>query len=133
MNPAPRIDAVVYDESTPLLDHEQVDMLAACGDGTASMLKRWFDLFVSESLDELEALEAVCDRSDLIGFRRIIHFVAGGAGNLGLARLAAFYRGIEQALDAERLTDLSECAGAVLEEFELGREVYEAELNAIMI
>ena len=61
--------------------------------------------------------------------RNVVHFIAGSAGNLGLARLAAFYRAIEFALDEKRLTDLSSVEAPIRREFECARDAFRDNFN----
>jgi len=113
------------------MDREQIDMLLMSdeGDPDTSLARELFDLFASESATKLEALPEVCAQGDVQQLRNIVHFIAGSAGNLGLARLAAFYRAIECAIDQQQLTDISTVEPLVRCEFELAREAFRADFN----
>ncbi len=131
MSEAPKIEHVHYDESLPLMDREQIDMLIMGdeGDEDMTLASELFDLFACESAAKLEALPEVCAAGDGPQLRNIVHFVAGSAGNLGLARLAAFYRAIEYAIDEGRLTDLSNCEAPIRSEFDAAREAFRADFQ----
>ena len=131
MSEAPRINHVHYDGNCPIMDREQIDMLLMNDedDMDTELAGELFELFESESMAKLDALPKVCEQGDALALRNIVHFIAGSAGNLGLARLAAFYRGIERALDEESLTDLSACEQPIRLEFECARDALRAEFN----
>ncbi|MBT62597.1 MAG: hypothetical protein CML13_05225 [Puniceicoccaceae bacterium] len=131
MPEAPYIKHVKYDENSPIIDREQLDMLVV-SDGREDDLElagELFELFANESAAKLYALPEVCSQGDANQLRNIVHFVAGSAGNLGLARLSAFYRGIEQAIDEQRLTDLSEVEAPIRYEFEIARDAFRTNFN----
>lgn len=131
MPEAPQIEHVHYDTESPVMDREQIDMLLMSDedDADTSLARELFELFVTESTEKLEALPEVCARGDTRKLRDIVHFIAGSAGNLGLARLAAFYRGIERAIDENALTDISGCEQPIRQEFEYAREAFRADFN----
>lgn len=60
---------------------------------------------------------------------KIVHFVAGSAGNLGLARLASFYRAIEHAIESGQLTELFTAAEPIRSEFESASVAFWAEFE----
>jgi HPt (histidine-containing phosphotransfer) domain-containing protein len=126
MSNTPNISEVIYDAELPVMDREQIDMLLMVDDGedSTSLVRELFQLFNSESAGKLDNLDVVCQANDLTGLRRIVHFIAGSAGNLGMARLCAFYRGIECAIDENRLTDISNCADVVRTEFKNACEAF---------
>jgi len=113
------------------MDREQIDMLLMGdeGDPDTSLAQELFDLFANESALKLKALPEVCAKGDLLQLSNIVHFIAGSAGNLGLARLAAFYRAIERAIDEQQLTDISSVEPPILREFELARDAFRADFN----
>ncbi|MEM7789812.1 MAG: Hpt domain-containing protein [Verrucomicrobiota bacterium] len=127
--PAPEIDGVEYDTSLPIIDLEQLEMLVLVDeddDDSHALVRELYDLFRSESKGKLDGLASACQSGDAPAVRKIIHFVAGSAGNLGLARLCAFYRGIEKAIDLETISDLHLLIGPAVEEFELACEAFSA-------
>jgi HPt (histidine-containing phosphotransfer) domain-containing protein len=131
MPEAPTIENVHYDINSPIMDREQIDMLLMSDDGDpqTSLARELFHLFVNESSAKLEPLPEVCATGDLLQLRNMVHFVAGSAGNLGLARLAAFYRAIERAIDQGRLTDISDVEAPIRHEFGYAREAFRADFS----
>lgn len=128
------IPCVDFDQSIPVMDREQIDMLLMVGEGdgdddSTALVRELFDLFQEESADKLKSLDAVCAANDTEALRRIVHFVAGSAGNLGLARLSGFYRSIEQAIDAGTLTELARCVDPVHAAFREACEAFAAEFD----
>lgn len=122
MSEAPHIEHVQYDISAPVMDREQIDMLLMTDDEeeTSSLALELFGLFKTESDVKIAQLEQVCRERDGDALRRLVHFISGSAGNLGLMRLNAFYRGIEQAVDDGVLEDYEACARLIPQEYELG-------------
>jgi len=131
MSTAPSLENVEYDTHAPVMDREQIDMLimSDAGDADTSLAKELFELFASESSGKLDGLAEICASGDLRAFRDVIHFVAGSAGNLGLARLAAFYRGIECAVDEGCLKDITGVEDVVRGEFEIALEAFKADFE----
>jgi len=121
MNKPPLIENVHYNTSEPIMDSEQIDMLlmAEDGDEASSLASELFVLYYNESMEKLKSLPGICEKRDAEALQRLVHFIAGSAGNLGLMRLSAFYRGIEQAIDAGELEDYDACAVAIPQEFQL--------------
>jgi HPt (histidine-containing phosphotransfer) domain-containing protein len=130
---ASQIQHVSYDESSPLMDREHIDMLLMGGEDSVeednALTRELFLLFSNESEAKLETLTDICASGDLRQLRNAVHFIAGSAGNLGLCRLLAFYRAIERAIDEGDLTDISECEPAIRREFEIGRDAFRSEFN----
>ncbi len=126
------ISGVNFDQSIPVMDREQIDMLLMIDDGdddSATLVQELFGLFQSEGSDKFKNLDVVCAANDIQALRKIVHFVAGSAGNLGLARLSDFYRGIEQAIDHGKLTDLTQCATPIQTAFREACEAFAAEFS----
>ncbi len=126
------IEGVCYDPELPVLEREQLEMLLMVDEDEEeglALVREIFGLFQTESADRLFELDMVCQRNDLDALRKIVHFVAGSAGNLGLARMCGFYRGIEQAIDTGTLTDLGSCAEPIRVEFKNGCEVFKKEFG----
>jgi len=126
------IFGVNFDQSIPVMDREQIDMLLMIDDGdddSSTLVQELFGLFKSESSDKFEKLDFVCAANDVQALRKIVHFVAGSAGNLGLARLSGFYRGIEEAIDNGKLTDLTQCAAPIQTAFREACEAFAVEFS----
>jgi HPt (histidine-containing phosphotransfer) domain-containing protein len=132
MSPYFNIPGVDFDRSIPVMDREQIDMLLMVDDGeddSTALVRELFDLFQGESADKLKDLDTVCAANDTEELRRMVHFIAGSAGNLGLARLSRFYREVEQAIDESRLTELSSCAKPIRTAFEEACAAFGAEFG----
>ena len=124
MSEAPEIENVRYDTAAPVMDREQIDSLLMADDEEEanSLARELFTLYETESREKLAGLDRICRERDGDALRKLVHFIAGSAGNLGLARLSAFYRGIEQAIDDGVLDDFEACARLIPREFELSCE-----------
>ena len=123
----PHIEGVCYDPELPILERQQLEMLLMLDEDEEeglALVREIFGLFQTESSERLIQLDEVCQRNDLDALRKMVHFVAGSAGNLGMSRMCGFYRGIEQAIDTGTLTQLENCAAPIRVEFKYGCEVF---------
>ena len=113
------------------MDREQIDMLLMLedGDDSTALVRELFGLFEGESRQKLEALDQVCQANDVVELRQILHFVAGSAGNLGMARLSMYYRAIEKAIDAGMLTEIDSGTDQIRAEFESASAAFKAEFS----
>jgi HPt (histidine-containing phosphotransfer) domain-containing protein len=125
------LSSIQYDRDTPMMDREQIDMLLMVDDGddSTALIRELHQLFVTESREKLSGLERVCMANAVGDLRKIVHFIGGSAGNLGLSRLGVFYRAIENAIDSGGLTDLTCAAGPIRREFERAVAVFEEEFH----
>ncbi|CAA6676795.1 MULTISPECIES: Hpt domain-containing protein [unclassified Lentimonas] len=126
------IPGVDFDQSIPAMDREQIDMLLMVDDSeddSCALVRELFDLFKGESVGKLLELSDVCAANDADELRKIVHFIAGSAGNLGLSYLSGFYRSIEQALDAGTLTELSPCEKPIRIAFTDACEAFSSEFK----
>jgi HPt (histidine-containing phosphotransfer) domain-containing protein len=123
---APEIENVRYDISSPVMDREQIDSLLMAEDEeeSKSLARELFTLYETESREKLAEIDRICRERDSDALRKLVHFIAGSAGNLGLTRLDAFYRGIEQAIDYGELDDFQACARLIPGEFERSCEAF---------
>jgi HPt (histidine-containing phosphotransfer) domain-containing protein len=122
-----QISGVEYDPTTPSINHEQIEMLMMVdedeGDSSAFLLEL-YDLFRTESEKKLSTVEAICAVNDVEALRKVVHFIGGSAGNIGIACLAGFYRAVEQAINEGRLTDVTQCAEPIQAAFTAGCSVF---------
>lgn len=120
MSEQPNIPGVDFDHTLPVMDREQIDMLMMVDDDEdpTALVRELFELFQQESTEKLNTLEAACAANNAQDLRKIVHFIAGSAGNLGLARLCGFYRGVEQGIETGRLPELSHCAAPIRDAFD---------------
>ncbi len=120
---APQVENVHYDISVPVVDCEQLNMLLGIEEGeesVKSLATELFAIYRAESDEKLAELDAICRARDSGALRKLVHFIAGSAGNLGMMRLHEICRGIERAIDAGELKDFEACAKLIPSEFELG-------------
>jgi len=131
MSEAPQIENVRYDTTAPLMDREQIDMLLMAEDEgeSDSLARELFDLYETESKRKLSELDQICRERDGEALRKLVHFIAGSAGNLGLMRLSGFYRGIEHAIDIGALENYEACARLIPREFELSCKAFREALG----
>lgn len=132
MSQAFDLPGVDFDQSIPAMDREQIDMLLMVDDSeddSTALVRELFDLFQGESAEKLKGLGAVCAANDAVELRKIVHFIAGSAGNLGLSYLSSFYRSVEHALDVGTLTDLSHCEAPIHKAFIDACEAFRGEFG----
>ncbi|WP_269526576.1 Hpt domain-containing protein [Coraliomargarita parva] len=125
------IPEIAFDDSLPHMDREQIDMLLMVDDDEdpTSLLRELFGLFEMEGKEKMESLHQVCVDNDQTALRKIVHFVAGSAGNLGLSRLCLFYRAIEHAVDEGRFSTIAHCEMPVLKSFEKACDSFRKEFE----
>jgi HPt (histidine-containing phosphotransfer) domain-containing protein len=113
------------------MDRDQLDMLLMLDEeeDPTALMGELFELFRSESCLRLNELDRICVENALGDLRKLVHFIAGSAGNLGLARLFTFYRAIECAIVDGSLTDISDAATPIREEFESSSDAFKAEFK----
>lgn len=113
---------VAVDTNEPIVNREQIEMLQMVddedGSGEGSLVAELFALFQEEAKEALGKLPAICAQNNLAELRKIVHFVAGSAGNIGLHRLNHYYRNIEETIDTGKLQDLSGADAPILEAYE---------------
>ena len=128
MSEALEIEKIDYERSQPLVDHDQIDGLLRTDPSSDSvdleLAGDLIELFKSENGRELERLPEVCSGGDLTEFRQIVHFVAGSAGNMGMAHLHAFLSATEKAVDQGKLADLSGAAPKIQGEYEASIQAF---------
>jgi HPt (histidine-containing phosphotransfer) domain-containing protein len=131
MSTAAQIKHIHYDRETPIMDHVQFDMLFKGDDGSLELelATELIELFRIECDRKLDTLTDVCAQGDADGLRHIVHFIAGSAGNLGLARLHAFYRAIERGIEANSIVDLTLCEAPIRKEYETGCAAFIAQIK----
>lgn len=131
MSSSNSISSVVFDRDCPLMDREQLDMLLMLSDDedSTAIVRELFDLFYSESTAKLKGLNQICMANALEDLRKLVHFIAGSAGNLGLARLSEYYRAIERSIDDGSLTDISDAASPIRDKFENSSAAFRAEFE----
>ncbi len=127
MSTLPDID---FDTSLPVIEREQLDMLLMADEGedATSLIREIYQIFRDESDEKLTQLDAICEAGALQQLRNLVHFIAGSAGNLGMARLNAFLRAIEEAVDKKTLIHCESLAECIRREYTKACEAFEQEL-----
>ena len=118
--------------SLPTIDREQLEMLLMADEGedATGLVREIYELFRKESDEKLAKLDAICAANDLLGLRNAVHFVAGSAGNLGMVRLNAFLRAIEEAVDKQEINGAASLLAPIRSEYTTACEAFEQELLA---
>jgi HPt (histidine-containing phosphotransfer) domain-containing protein len=132
MSDAPHVQHVEYDAAAPIMERGQIDMLLMgdeSEDETNLLIREIFAIYQTEAVEKLSELDQICRNRDGEALRKLVHFIAGSAGNLGMMRLCAFYRGIERAINAGVLEDYEACAKLIPREYDLGCEQFTRTLD----
>lgn len=121
MAQAPQINDVKYDTTAPVVDREHIDMLlgAEGEEDSGALAHELYELYVTDGMEKLGNLERICRERDSAELRKLLHFIAGSAGNLGLMRMSLFCRGIEKAIHEGVLDDYEACAKLLPQEFDM--------------
>ena len=120
MDSVPELNGVRYDRDLPLFDPGHFDGIFDPGDPAArkTLLSEIYGLFREEAGSRVAALDSISDKATGGEFREAVHFIAGSAANLGMARLAGLCRGVEQAILEGTAFDRESCRTAVRAEYE---------------
>jgi len=131
MYTAPQITNVEYDLSCPVMDRGQIEMLFMTenSEELKVMVRELFEIFETEALEKMVELGPICRQRDVVKLSKLVHFIAGSAGNLGLNRMNAFFCGIEHALDEGRLEDFEAAEKMIRQEFEFSCEMFRKEFG----
>lgn len=123
---------VEFDSSLPTIDREQLEMLLMADEGedATALVREIYGLFRKESDEKLAQLDAICEGKKLLQLRNAVHFVAGSAGNLGMVRLHAYLRAIEEGIDLQRITEPCALVATIRSEYANSCEAFEQELLA---
>ena len=132
MSEFPSICGVDYDTDLPLVDTSHLEGLFEneSDENSRDLVDHKFTLFVTESREKLDEIDAACADNNHKKLALIAHFIAGGAGSLGMERLSRFYQSIEHSLDREKgnntddIQDLRLYADAMRVEFDRTCEVF---------
>ncbi|MEC8190370.1 MAG: Hpt domain-containing protein [Verrucomicrobiota bacterium] len=134
MSEFPSICGVDYDTDLPIVDTTHLEGLLEneSDENSRDLVEHMFTLFVTESREKLDDIDAACADNNLKKLALIAHFLAGGAGSLGMERLSRFYQSIERSLDkekennAEDIPDLSLYCDAMRGEFDRTCEAFKS-------
>jgi len=128
------ICGVDYDTDLPIVDTSHFEGLFENESEGSSrdLVGHVFTLFLAESREKLDNLNAACANNNHKELASIAHFLAGGASSLGMERLSRFYQSIERSLDREKgsnsedVSDLCLYADAMRGEFERTCEAFKS-------
>lgn len=125
---SPHLENVEYDSTLPTMNREQIDMLLMPDDGNEAhcLAKELFEIYSIEAREKLLKLEGACAERNAQEVRNIVHFIAGSASNLGLARFSAFCRATEKAIDEGKFTDFERAPEVIRGEFDAACESFRA-------
>ena len=134
MSEFPSICGVDYDTDLPLVDTTHLEGLFEneSYENSRDLVEHMFTIFVTESREKLDDIDAACADNNLKKLALIAHFLAGGAGSLGMERLSRFYQSIERSLDkgkennAEDIPDLCLYGHAMRGEFDRTCEAFKS-------
>ncbi|MEC8330696.1 MAG: Hpt domain-containing protein, partial [Verrucomicrobiota bacterium] len=104
MSEFPSICGVDYDTDLPIVDTSHLEGLFEneSDEKSRDLVEHVFTLFVNESREKLDDIDAACAENNHKKLASIAHFVAGGASSLGMERLSRFYQSIVRSLDREK-------------------------------
>ena len=104
MSKFPSICGVDYDSSLPIVNSAHFEGLFEdeSDEKSRDLVEHMFTLFVNESREKLDNGDIACVDNNYRKLASIAHFIAGGAGSLGMERLSRFYQSIERSLDKEK-------------------------------
>ena len=134
MSELPSICGVDYDTDLPIVDTSHLEGLFEneSDEKSRDLVEHVFTLFVNESREKLDDIDAACAENNHKKLASIAHFVAGGAGSLGMERLSRFYQSIVRSLDREKgsnagnIPDLCSYGDAMRGEFDRTCEAFKS-------
>jgi CheY-like chemotaxis protein len=114
---------IMANTDMPMNDLPSVDMerLNEFTEGNPDNLTELATLYVKQTAEQIEQLQAAVKTSDAPGVRRIAHSCAGASATCGMKRIVPLLRELEQQGEAGKLTNAAELFTQVATEFELIR------------
>jgi CheY-like chemotaxis protein len=114
---------IMANTDMPMKDLPSVDMerLNEFTEGNPDNLTELATLYVKQTAEQIEQLQAAVKTSDALGVRRIAHSCAGASATCGMKRIVPLLRELEQQGEAGKLTNAAELFTQVATEFELIR------------
>jgi CheY-like chemotaxis protein/HPt (histidine-containing phosphotransfer) domain-containing protein len=102
----------------PAVDMERLQEFT---EGDPANLTELVTLYLKQTTEQLDQLQAAIKTSDAPGVRRIAHSCAGASATCGMRRIVPLLKDLEEQGDAGRLTTAPELFTQVTQEFELIR------------
>jgi CheY-like chemotaxis protein len=120
---APTSLRIMINKNYPMKDIPAVDMerLKEFTEGDPANLTELVTLYVKQTSQQLDQLQAAIKTSDALGVRRLAHSCAGASATCGMKRIVPLLRDLEEQGDAGKLTTAPELFTQVVQEFELIR------------
>jgi CheY-like chemotaxis protein len=118
---APTSLRIMTNTNNSMNDIPAVDMerLQEFTEGDPANLTELATLYVKQTSQQLEQLQAAIKTGDAPGVRRIAHSCAGASATCGMKRIVPLLRDLEEQGDAGKLTTAPELYTQVVQEFEL--------------
>jgi len=92
--------------NSPLIDHEQFDMLVSTGeDDAVNMINELLGLYTGEAEPKFIEMQKAAADLDRYKFNRLAHALAGASANLGCLRLSQVCRAYEHGSKADLTRD----------------------------
>ena len=106
----------------------EMDILNDLTDGNADSLRELVDLFIKQTSQQLEQLEAAVRANKPEDVRRVAHSCAGASATLGMTRLVPLLRKLERQGASGMLTSATQVYEDTAREFKLIQNFLEAQL-----
>jgi CheY-like chemotaxis protein len=108
----------------------QIDRMLEFTDGSLENLRELVDLYLSQTRQQIEQLEAAAAASSAADVRRLAHSSAGASATCGMRRLVPLLRELERMGMENQMANASQLCAQVSREFEAVREFLEAYMAA---
>jgi HPt (histidine-containing phosphotransfer) domain-containing protein len=116
----------------PLIDNDQVAMLAEAGEDTAAeLMEELLALFQEEAAPHLVSLKENYAQENFVGMARLAHAVAGSSANLGGLRLSKLAKAVEVAANNKDTAKINSLIGDLDAMYEETVEGFHAEIARI--
>jgi HPt (histidine-containing phosphotransfer) domain-containing protein len=125
--PAPKADAPAPAVEEPPVE---MDILNDLTDGDADSLRELVDLFLKQTTQQLEQLEAAVRANKAEDVRRVAHSCAGASATLGMTRFVPLLRKLERQGASGTLTTAARVYEDTAREFKLIQNFLAAQLNS---
>ena len=90
--------SLALDANLPVIDTDQVSLLAPSPGDDDNMFQELLGIFASESEPRLKQIKCSCESQNAGELSKLVHFIAGSSANLGALRLSTLCRQVETAL-----------------------------------
>jgi HPt (histidine-containing phosphotransfer) domain-containing protein len=124
---APKADVPVPAVEEPPVE---MDILNDLTDGNADSLRELVDLFLKQTTQQLEQLEAAVRANKAEDVRRVAHSCAGASATLGMTRFVPLLRKLERQGASGMLTSATQVYEDTAREFKLIQNFLTAQLNS---